>query len=329
MGTSGLVTTELRFSAYGVKYGSGNSAKAPKVMVSVTNKSGGSLTLPDFWVDSHSIHNNRIDFVCYDRMAFADCFKFTEDDLKLFAADKVSANAVLSVIGQKMDISVGGLTDAARKIDIEVLPGTTCSQWLQSISAVNCGFFYISNDNEMRFCTFHHPVYDVCLDSQLDAYTTPDIGETIEVDGFVIYGDSGKVYNHSDLGSNYVIEINGGSLVNSKTPEKLEKILEGATYTYGSIDKAIITSLPHVNAAWSKDTGDKQMLINNISVTIASYGMIASLSANQSNVGEIGAYMGQISRQLDAAIKSGERINKNCMITKYQGTIWLDDDEEE
>ena len=222
-----------------------------------------------------------------------------------------------------------GFPDATKKKDIESLPGTTCSQWLQSISAVNCGFFYISNDNQLQFCTFHHPVFDVRIDMQLDAYTAPDIGETVKVDGFVIYGDGGKVYDHSSMGSNYVIEINGGSLVNSKTPEKLSKILENATYTYGSIDKAIITSIPHVNAAWSKNMGDKQMLINNISATISSCGIIASLSANQSGVGEIGAYMGQISRQVESAIKSGERINKNCMITKYQGTIWLDDDEDD
>jgi len=324
MGTGGMVTTELRFSAYGAKHG-GNAMKAPKVMVSVTNAKGGSLTLPDFWLDTHTVHNNRIDFVCYDRMAFADCIKFTEDDLKSFAVNKVSAYDVVNMIGQKMGVPASGFADATKKIDIESLPGTTCSQWLQSISAVNCGFFYISNENELKFCTFHHPVYEVMLDTELDAYTEPDIGEKVEVDGFIIYGDGGKVYDHSNMGSRYVLEINGGSLVNSKTPDKLEKIIENATYTYGSIDKAIITSIPHVNAVW----GSGQLLINNISATISSCGIIASLSANQAGVGEIGAYMGQLSRQLESAIKSGERINKNCMITKYQGTIWLDDDEDE
>lgn len=328
MGTSGIVTTELRFSARGVRYGTSNHVKAPKVMVTVKNeKTGISLELPDFWLDTHTVHNDRIDFVCYDRMAFADCTKFTEKDIELFSSDTAEAQEIVNLIGQKLNVPVAGFTDTARKIDIEALPGTSCSQWLQSISAVNCGFFYISNSNELKFSTFCGFTDSIRLDAEKDAYTAPDMGETVDVNGFIVYGDGGKIYDHS-LGADYILEINGGSLVNERTAEKLEHIIEGAKYTYGTIDKAIITMLPHVNALWKDSSAEKPFLINNISATVSSYGIIASLSANQAGVGEIGQYMGQISRQVEAAIKSGERINKNCMITKYQGTIWLDEDDD-
>ncbi len=240
----------------------------------------------------------------------------------------INVEEIVNLIGQKLNVPVAGFTDTARKIDIEALPGTSCSQWLQSISAVNCGFFYISNTNELKFTVFRNFTDSISLDAEKDAYTKPDMGETVNVEGFIIYGDGGRVYDHS-LGADYILEINGGSLVNERTAEKLEHIIEGAKYTYGTIDKAIITMLPHVNALWKDSSAEKPFLINNISATISSCGIIASLSANQAGVGEIGQYMGQISRQVEAAIKSGERINKNCMITKYQGTIWLDDEEDE
>ena len=57
---------------------------------------------------------------------------------------------------------------------------------------------------------------------------------------------------------------------------------------------------------------------------ISSFGILASLSANQSTVGEIGEFMGIQSRRLEAALKNGEKLGKHYVMTRYQGGYWED-----
>jgi len=362
MGTKGIVMTELRFSAYGVKADA--HARAPEVFVRVT-KGDDELSLPRFWLDTHTVHNGRIDFVCYDRMAFADSTKFTENDLTLFGVDaeainlrkkelkaelkngsitqeyytaqmtaldaqlnkKVSSSDIVNVIAQKMNLTPGGFSgDVTAKTDINSIPGTSCSDWLQRISEANCGFFYITNDDSLAFCRFFGVTDTVRVKD--DAYTLPDIGETVTADGYVIYGDSGQVWDRS-AGADYILQINGGSLADKNTPELLGDLLDAnePTYTYGSIEKALLTNFPYCNSSWSGCNGD--LRINNISAVISSFGILASLSANQSTVGEIGEFMGIQSRRLEAALKNGEKLGKHLVHTRYQGVYWEDDEEDE
>ena len=369
MGTGGIVMTELRFSAYGVRADS--HVNAPEVFVTVT-KNEQELSLPRFRLDTHVVHSGRIDFVCYDRMAFADKIKFTENDLALFGVDLVSMKNqrdaleaeimvvekgsevyrriesqiemlnsqirtaeqtqitsadILNITAQKMNLTFGGLTgDTTAKTDITAIPGTSCADWLQSISAVNCGFFYVSNDDRLMFCRFYEDTVPA-VGIVDNAYTLPDIGETVTADGFVLYADSGTVYDRS-AGAEYIITINGGSLADADTPDKIEALFDGTTetdYTYGSVEKAVISNFPYCNAPCSVQGGD--LRINNISAVISSFGILASLSANQATVGEIGEFMGKLARQTEKSLKTGEKLGKYYCMTRYQGGYWQDSKE--
>lgn len=280
-------------------------------------------------------------------MAFADSIYFTESDLTdvpEFAAaisaktDKtdipyISALALVTVIARKMEIIFSGGLDvgAIKDIDAEGLPGTSCADWLEQFAAVLCGFFYISNDNKLKFARFN----EVCGYVEMTPdYTTPDIGDTLVVSELVISGDSGKRYEYTydeDPGG-LTLNINGGSLADSTTSASLARSVLGTTYTYWSISKAVIGNIPPVNSYCSlyDDSGDDvsvYCIANNISLSISRSGILASLSANSAGGGEIGQFCGKISRQLENAVKFNQRFAKNHVITRYQ-EYWEDNDEE-
>lgn len=348
LGTGGLSITSLSFSVPKEDYAVLRPAKkAPLTAVTITRSDGAVVAVPSFYADSRICSQGKIQFTCYDRMAFADSIYFTESDLTdvpEFAAaisaktDKtdipyISALALVTVIARKMEIIFSGGLDvgAIKDIDAEGLPGTSCADWLEQFAAVLCGFFYISNDNKLKFARFN----EVCGYVEMTPdYTTPDIGDTLVVSELVISGDSGKRYEYTydeDPGG-LTLNINGGSLADSTTSASLARSVLGTTYTYWSISKAVIGNIPPVNSYCSlyDDSGDDvsvYCIANNISLSISRSGILASLSANSAGGGEIGQFCGKISRQLENAVKFNQRFAKNHVITRYQ-EYWEDNDEE-
>lgn len=327
MGTSGICTACLTFSVPRDDYEIIIRKKAPKVTVMIHNELGNLIPVPEFFVDSRPCANGMVRFTCYDKMAFADGIYFTEDDISGYGTGKITALAMYGLIAQKMQLTIsGGLeTGCIRDIDVECLPGTTCAEWLEKMSAVQCGFFYITNDNKLAFSRFDRDNGSL---AGVTEFTEPDIGSTLMVSDIIVEGDSGKRYTRTyeqDPGG-LTLTINGGALVNNRTTGVLANIVLGAEYTYGTVEKAIVYDIPQINSRFTY--GGSTLLINNISVNISRAGMIAALTANQAGGNEIGQLMGSMSRQVDAAIKSGDKLNNGSMLaTKYQGIIWLDDND--
>lgn len=332
MGTSGVCTTSLTFSVPKENYIPIVSKKAPEVTVTITYPNDSTVTVPRFWVDSRVIKNGAITFTCYDRMAFADGTYFTEKDVETIpeSTTKLSVTSVMHMIANKMGIEYSkGISESCiRKIPVDTIPGSTCAQLLENISAVECGFFQITNENKLIFTRFGSME---SIPIAVSDYTEPDIGDTLTVGEIVVTGDSGKVYTRTENADNMTINISGGSLVNNKTTTALYESIIGQTYTYGSIEKAVIEYIPLINSPFIHQ--NNSLLINNISISVSSAGMIASLSSNQAGGNEIGQYMGRITRELEKTIKSGSVIGNNFLVTKYQGIICIDsadlDDEEE
>ena len=78
IGTSGIVVSELSFSVPRTAYAESTvSDMAPAVTFTVTG-SGVTVTAPTFYVDCRTPSGGVIDFVCYDRLAFADGITLTE-----------------------------------------------------------------------------------------------------------------------------------------------------------------------------------------------------------------------------------------------------------
>lgn len=348
MGTGGLCTASLSFTIPKEDYGVFRPAKkAPMTTILIYKQDGTIIETPTFYVDSRMCSSGKIKFTCYDRMAFADGIYFYESDLENvpeFAsaiAEKTSKNDIpyisplimVNVIARKMGISYGGGLDLTliKNIDVESLPGTSCSEWLEKFAAAECGFFYISNSDVLRFSRFNAECGYVNITND---YTKPDIGDTLIISEIIVSGDSGKRYEYiyEDDPGGLTLNINGGSLVNRSTSESLARMILGTTYTYWSVEKAVINNIPLVNSRCSlyssiDETPPVYCLANNISLSIKESGIIASLSANSAGGGEIGQMNGRISRQLENAVKLNEKLGKHLVMTRYQGIHWEDDEE--
>lgn len=346
IGTSGLVTASLSFAVPKEDYGVFRPAtRAPRTTIIMTpTESNTTIPAPTFYVDSRVVSGGKVKFTCYDRMAFADSIYFMEDDLEdvpeLAAAmaqqdHKITALVLVTVIARKMNITFSGGLEVGciKDIDVEALPGTSCADWLDKLAAVQCGFFYINNSDQLEFARFNEECGRV---SMTQDYTKPDIGDTLIISELIVSGDSGRRYEHTydeDPGG-LVINVSGGSLVDSTTSENLARSILGTTYTYWSVEKAIIWNVPLVNSycnlyGSTDDDIPVNCLANNISLSISSAGIIASLSANSAGGGEIGQAMGKITRQLENTIKANEKIGKHLVIPRYQLPYYEDDDDEE
>ena len=332
MGTSGICSTSLSFSVPAEDYVSLGAKKASDVMIVISGKNF-SVKAPKFYVDSRIFSGGKVNFVCYDRMAFADSIYFNEKDVEYIESEhpesvsekRIAPMVIYELIASKMGLSIsGGLEIGCIKdIDYETLPGTSCAEWLERLSAVQCGFFYISNEDKLCFARFNTQCGFV---NTGDEYTEPEIGATLVVNELIVTNGS-KSYEYgsddTDVQGGLTLFVNGGNLVDKRTSEVLSHMVLGADYTYGSIDRAIVRNIPHINSSFDV------LLVKNISISVEKTGMYASLSANQAGGGEIGLHMGKITRQLENAIKANERIGKSCEITRYQGIHYVEDDEEE
>jgi len=342
IGTSGLVTASLSFKIPREDYAVFRPAKrAPSAIIMIVPQNGNVIPAPTFYVDSRMCSSGKYQFTCYDRMAFADGIYFTENDLEnvpeIAAAmaredHEIAPLALVNVIARKMHITFSGGLDVGciKNIGAESLPGTSCADWLEKLAAVQCGFFYINNSDELEFAHFNEEcgIIDITND-----YTAPDIGDTLRISELVVSGDSGKRYEfiYEDDPGGMLLNVNGGSLTDSTAAGNLAHIILGTTYTYWSVGKALINNIPLVNSSCSLFSGAENgipvnCIANNISLSIGKSGIIASLSANSAGGGEIGQVMGKITRQLENAIKSGDKIGKHQVFTRYQGMYWEDDD---
>ncbi|MBQ4224971.1 MAG: hypothetical protein II664_01510, partial [Oscillospiraceae bacterium] len=91
---------------------------APAVTFTVTG-SGVTVTAPTFYVDSRTPSGGVIDFVCYDRLAFADGITLTETDVGIThhtdtktGKDKITDTAVnaqgmLTLCARKLNLTIG------------------------------------------------------------------------------------------------------------------------------------------------------------------------------------------------------------------------------
>ena len=327
MGVGSLVTTCLTFKATGRISSAGSWASAVGLSFSDSQGnviSAASLGLPTFYVDTRVLHNGYTEFTCSDCMAFFGAAKLTADDLTGISGDTITADALIGIIGNKVGYSAGiqTQTTVTKPIDIESVIGSNCQQWLAAAAECNCGFFYVTTSNAVVFRYY----FDNGGQVGLIDYSAPDIGDTIAPDGLIVNGDSGKVYDFSGVSGHNPLTINGNSMMNKTGATALNGLLNNSDldYTYFKIDNCSLSSVPFCGDYFTHD--GETYRVNNISCKITSAGISGSISANQATIGEIGAYCGMVSRQLDRAIKNGEKVNNNVLHTKYQGTIYLDDD---
>ena len=330
MGTSGISISSLTFSAEGATFK--NKQRAPNVSVYVTDHGGNIMPLPQYWVDKRSVKNGIITFTCYDTLAFADSLYFTEDDFEE-SPENIDTMAVLGIIhdklqkGESFAIDSGGSAGNCR-FDVDALIGQTVSSVLQTIAECACGYWCIDNSNTLKLVRYDG--YNCESYINTNDYTSPDIGETLDIEGIDASLDSGKRYSyrHNVGGAGYIINVNTNGTLTAANIDSLGETICGVDkYTYWSVATAFVNNVPDLGSTFNY-YGDKHLIVNSISATIDCTGVTCSLAANEVSGGEIGQSMGEITRKLENAVQSGEVCGNNVLITKYQGIQFIEEGDE-
>ena len=332
MGAGGIAITSISFSVPRSNYNAVASVRAPLVRVILTPEGGGSIKLPDFYVDSRAMTRDEVKFTAYDRLAFADGIKLTAHDVGADnGTESISAAEAVDIIAVKLGLSgwsnKEGAFDALGSMTTSELVGTACSSVLNSIAAALMGFWCISNSNVLTFCTWYGNIDKLtytCKDC-----TLPDIGDTLTITEYIADDSSGNEYSYISGEGGLILQADSGSLIRSKeAAEMIGKNICGRTYTYGKVEKALIDHIPELNTKYSFAEGE-ELTVNNIGAIISCGGIIAQLSANSAGGNEIGASLGEMSRRLEQSLKIGEKDGSNIIHTRYQGDIQVDSDEYE
>lgn len=325
MGTSGISISCLTFSAPMDDIIETEKRRAPAVVVT-----GIDGLNTQWWVDKRTVKNGIMTFTCYDTLAFADSTYFTEDDFEqtvLESIGSINTVAVLDIIkrklerGDPLEINSGGGASYCR-FTADALIGQTVSSVLSAIADCACGYWCVDNSNTIKLVRYDG--YNGGSISAGNDYTAPDIGMSIDVAGINASLDSGEMYNYrsGNAETGYIFDVNTHGTMTKEDVDDLGSTVCGENkYRNGSVEKIITQNMPELGCNF------QGIVINNVTANIDCCGIICSISANEVSGGEIGQYMGEITRQLNNTVKQGVIMGKNVMVTAYQGIMFVEGDE--
>ena len=331
MGAGGISITSISFAVPRANYKPLRTVRAPEVQLILTTKDGGSIKTPKFWLDSRQMSSTSVTFTAYDRLAFADGTALTAHDVGADVADKkIAAAEVVDIIASKLGLDAwvnkDGCFDALEPYLPAELVGESCSAILNDMASALMGFWCVNNNNELVFCAWYQSI-DVITYNCKDC-TAPDIGDTLTVTEYTATDGSGNEWSYEAGVGGIILQADGARITSKAAAELVGKNNCNRQYTYGSVSKAVIDHIPELNTAY-RCGDDAELVINNISATISTVGIIAQLSANNTGGSEIGTSLGEISRKLQRTIKIGEKDGSNVIHTRYQGDIQVDSAEYE
>lgn len=324
MGTGGISISCLTFSVPVNDIIETQKRRAPAVIVT-----GIDGLETQWWVDKRTVKNGVMTFTCYDTLAFADGTYFTEADFEqtvLGSLGEINTAAVLDIIkgklerGNPLEINSGGSASYC-KFTADALIGQTVSSVLSVIADCSCSYWCIDNSNTIKLVRYDG--YNGGNISAGNDYTAPDIGIPIDVAGINAALDSGEMYDYrSGSGSaetGYIFDVNTHGTMTKEDVDNLGDTVCGTNkYVSGSVEKIITRNVPEPGCRF------EDIVINSITANIDCSGIVCSISANDVSGGEIGQSLGEITRQLNNTIQSGEVCGKNVMVTKYQGIVFVE-----
>lgn len=326
IGLSGICTSQITFSVPQTVFTELADTRAAPVIFSVhDSETDTNIVSPTFYVNSRTCKNGVITFTCLDRMAFADSVSFATED---FAEniEYVQASEIIGLCAQKLKLDEnrsevhGGAWTF--NIPVENIIGKTVSQLLTEVSEVIGGYFYISNDNGLCFNAYGTWVPSFI---SVNDNTAVDVHLPCNITGYELLDSSGNRYMYGD---------DSGMIATASAPYAVQEIADAVgqyitatdRYTAATCDMCLLDRLPELGSKISFG-GGHSVIAHNIDITISGEGIYGSISAPEYSEGEIAAYMGRITRRLEQAVKVGDIIGNNMLITRYQGIQFVPQEE--
>lgn len=309
LGTSGLSTSQLTFSCPTLPYDV-NRAGVVKIKCSGVN-------LPLFYINSRSQSEGKTTFNCLDRMAYTD-----EPIRGISVKDgKVQTSAVFEymaiVCGFEGDrISI---PEWLTYLPQEKIEGVSFDQFLEEISTIMCGVFYVNQNNELAFLHFgdYHDLIYITKHTALDYGTKYSPSGVLIVNGDTEYARGNTEYTYD------TIQINSDLGCDEAAAELWERIKDVSCDAV-NCSKAVIDTIPNIGASAEFAQGGT-FRIGSIRASITCGGIVASLAAAAPGGSEIGQRT-----KLRRALDNKPDFNKQygaMLHTAYQGIILVDGEE--
>lgn len=325
IGLSGVATAQLTVSVTTAEY----EAKKPKsnALVRFIVKKDDLRKEYIFWVASRRKSGGKVDFVCYDRMAFSDAYvdeeKLSYNEDVITAVDLVTAIAGLCGI-ENIDSSITTIGYfGSLPFKKEDIANKTARTLLDEISKAWCGYFKITYENTLCFISFNKEAITGLVTEQHTAIVTGN--EKGPITKIEVHGDEQFTAGNKDADAFETIKIST-KFASQELADALLARIQGATYEGWNCSKAIIPveTIPDITAIM-QFKGDPSGVIryaNNATITFNATNVYFSGGANETTENEF-EYVGALSRKIEERIKDGEKLGNNTMVTRYQGLIHL------
>lgn len=301
---------------------------AAKTTLTIKVSEESNLENPDWYIDGRNIDGGKVTFTCYDRIAFKDDIKadftFTE------GTEYIQAGDLIGMISVRMGLSGWepcGISGTEIHYPVTSIETRSCGDILSDLSNILCCYFCIDNGNTL------------CAVGIGADYRICTITDYTELKGVIPYtikcceltDSAGNVCSAGiDASGTETIQNSCGNISKEELTEQAEKQIN-KTYTAWTIEKAAVGQVLELGTKVFpyENKDDNTLIANNISLKINSCGIIASIGAAAISGGEIGKYMGRLSRLAENAVKTGDRLGKHLLVTRYQGLLWIDGDEDD
>lgn len=278
----------------------------------------GAVNLPTFYVSNRQKGGGKIVFTCLDRMAFTDeeIAGVEVKDGKVKTAAVLQSMADVCGLPPSINFSVPGwLTD----IPAEKIEGISFSQFLEEISEVVCGAWYINSTDELSFLPFGESADFMSIDD----HTALIYGDERTYTGVMVRNGS-NVFVRGDTTYAYdTIQIDSDLGCDDAAKEIWNRIRNKSFFAV-DCTQAIINDIPDICPSVEFAQGGT-FRIPSVRISISSGGMVASFTASGAEGSEIG-HRSKLSKTLDSKVAMNKKAG--CMMfTPYQGIILVDGEE--
>lgn len=317
LGTSGVCTTQLTFKVPAPLY----------AYRAATVKLGGVGGLPTFYISQRSQSKGVVTVTCLDRMAFLD-EPFPIEDFTV-ESDSIALSAVMQKIIDTCGFSGWGMmASSGWKYPRSKLEGVTCLDILNNIATVYCGVWWCNASENLQFVSFPN----VTGGFRVSEHTAVDFGAEYTASGVVMTDcSSGNKYIRGSGLHKYDTIIIDSDLVSQAVADEVYSRINGKTLKsftcergkISGIDIPAIVSMVYF-AQFDGDSQNSPLIANNITCSVNSQGIFATIRYNEPSNDEIGL-RGKISTALDSKARYGEY--GNAVFNKYQGWLYKEEDE--
>lgn len=321
-GISGCVASEFSFTITTSEY----EQRLIPPSASVTLYMDENYTFsPTYYISSRSKKGKTVTFKCFDQMLFTDQNAVVGD--VNYDDNYISDRQLMAVISKQCGFKswgIGGTITSIPEISIprDYVDGKSCRALMTALSTSWCGYFKVSNNDELIFIPFGS-VYSLANVAQkhtaiIEKSEKGPIEQVIMSNGtdtFIAGNTSADVFGTLKISSDFASQ---------QLADRIMNRVKDYVYQSWECSKAIIDhgfGSIEIDAKIKFDDGSER-IANYIEKIPTSSGVFIVCGRNEVTESEFN-YTGALTRAINQKIGDGEVLGNNTMVTRYQGIIHL------